>query len=74
MYKNKRIIKDENEQKQILRKCHDDKMTRHSDTREILRKIKEVTFQNNIIRDTTKHVQECLSCQKERSNKKLNIK
>ena len=44
MYKNKRIVKDKKEQKQILRECHDDKMTRHFDIRETLRKIKEVTF------------------------------
>ena len=44
MYKNKRIIKDEEKQKQILRKCHDNKMTKHFDIRKILKKIKEITF------------------------------
>ena len=44
MYRNKRIIKDKKEQEQILKKCHDDKMTRHPDVREILRKVKEITF------------------------------
>ena len=44
MYKNKRIIKNEEEQKQILKECHDDKMTEHLDVRETLKKIKEVTF------------------------------
>ena len=44
MYKNKKIIKDEKERKQILRKCYDDKMTRHFDVRETLKKIEKVTF------------------------------
>ena len=44
MYKNKKIIKDKKERKQILMKCHDDKMTKHSNIREILKKIKEMTF------------------------------
>ena len=49
-------------------------MTRHSDTRETLKRIKEVTFWNNMIKDTTKYVRECLLCQKKRLNRKLNIK
>ena len=42
-------------------KCHDDKMTEHFDIREILKKIKEITFQDNIIKDIIKYVRECLS-------------
>ena len=49
-------------------------MTGHSDVRKILKKIKEVTFQDSMIKDTTKHVQKCLSCQKKRPSKKLDIK
>ena len=44
MYKNKKIIKNKKKRKQILRKCHDDKMTKHFDIRETLRKIKEIIF------------------------------
>ena len=41
MYKNKRIIKDKEKQKQILKECHDDKMTGHPDIRETFKKNKE---------------------------------
>ena len=44
MYKNKRIIKDKEEQKQILRKCYNNKITKYFDIRKTLKKIKEVTF------------------------------
>ena len=49
-------------------------MTEHSNVRETLRKIKEVTFQDNMIKNTIKYIRECLFCQKERSSKRLNIK
>ena len=52
---------------------HDDKMTRHSDVRKILRKIKEIAFWNNMIKNIIKYVQECLSCQKKRLNRRLKI-
>ena len=48
-------------------------MTEHSDIRKILRKVKEIIFWNNIIKDIIKYVQECLLCQKEKLNKKLKI-
>ena len=44
MYKNKKIIKNKRERKQILRKCHDDRMTEHLNIREILKRVKEITF------------------------------
>ena len=44
MYKNKRIIKDEKKQKQILRKCYDDKIIEYSNIRKTLKRIKEITF------------------------------
>ena len=44
MYKNKKIIKDEEERKQILKKCYDDKITGHSDIWKPLKRIKEITF------------------------------
>ena len=48
-------------------------MTRHSDIRETLRRVKEVVFWNSIIKDTIRYVRECLLCQKERPNRKLGI-
>ena len=55
-------------------KCHDDKIIRHSDIRETLKKIKKITFWDSIVKDIIKYVQEYLLCQKKRSNKKLNIR
>ena len=48
-------------------------MTGHLDSRETLRRVKEVTFWDNMIKDTIQHVQECLLCQRERPNRKLEI-
>ena len=49
-------------------------MTEYFDIRETLKKVEEIVFWDNMIKDITKYVQECLSCQRKRSNRKLNIK
>ena len=46
-------------------------MTGHSDIRKTIQKVKEIVFWDNMIKDITKHVQECLPYQKERSSRKL---
>ena len=72
-YKDRTVIQDKKEQEKIIRECHDDKIARHPDVRETLRKIKEVVFWDSIIKDTIKHVRECLPCQKKRPNRQLGI-
>ena len=43
-YRDKTVVQDKEKQEQILRECHDNKMTRHLDIRETFRKVKKVTF------------------------------
>ena len=49
-------------------------MTEYLDVRETLKRVKEVAFWDNIIKNTIKHIRKCLSCQKKRLNRKWNIK
>ena len=61
-YKEKSIIQDKKKQEQIMKKCHKNKMTRHSNVRKTLQKVKKIAFWNNIIKNIIRYVQECLSC------------
>ena len=67
-------MKTDKDKRRILQKCYDNKITRHPNVREIIRKIKEITFWNTIIKDINKYVLKYKICQKKRSNKKLEIK
>ena len=49
-------------------------MTGHSNIKEILCKVKKITFWDVIIKDIDKYVLECKVCQRKRSNRKLEIK